>query len=881
MIAIRSKNYSGRIFFAFLFLVLLTFFYSVLSTQTTDKIYAQTPSCSTNGSGADGYGAGQGGTYTYVYTDGSGNLVCPQDADSSSRVAIAYAGTVGDERPDGVEFYFYKVGYDSSSGNYRFENPENYTISGGNVTNVYLIINEDDPLSGVEHYNLDGEAQNNNISIRDNHNISSTALDGTAGDSTVGALPSEGGQADESDPEDTCEDAGGFAWLMCPLVKMLSEGFESLGNQIEAMLNIPEARYNDPKLKSAWEVFRNLAYTLLVPIMLVMVIGTALGFEFVSAYTVKKTLPRLVIAAIFITLSWEITKLLIEVVHGVGMGVQGIVLNSFDVTSFSDVFTPKPGSAVGQGAIILGSVALVGLSSTVLGLLLSFLATAGLILLTIFFFLVAREIFILALMVVAPLAILAWIFPGKTKLWSSWWSLFSKLLYIYPIIMLVTAIGLVFASLIDADATNVTENGFVAAGLSNVLSPIIKVAAFIIPYALIPTAFKTVGGVVGNLAGMVNDKERGVFDRLKKGRQAGFSRANQELRAGTLTNRGGHYGERVGRALGRVRSGAQGWVPGARGRRFADETMARGRATLAAQAAQNPELAQFGQSDDHGNAVLGLGGGTNPGTEEASQDLMTGWLRDDDGLTAEAAEERRLRAVSAARSMGINKANSQVAMQTMMQNKARSVGGGDWNTIERGINRLLGANTTAAVQLAGFVQYLGRGAGRADLGADNVRQGAGRTGAHQTVRGHENAVRAATADSVERYNTAIAGNDTQGALDAAAEMTAYRNALGADVSEDNKRIVYDMFGGVGLDPTSSQSIDQQFAEHIQSDGLIGPTDTTQTIRMQEQIRNRAGLLERGTDPRFAEQQQRQQEGAGGGDGGTPGAGPTPGPGPGP
>ncbi|CAN5690417.1 hypothetical protein BH23PAT2_BH23PAT2_09890 [soil metagenome] len=670
------------------------------------------------------------------------------------------------------------------------------------------------------------------------------------------------------DPEATCEDVGGFAWVMCPLVKMLSEGFESLGNQIEAMLNIPEARYNDPRLKSAWEVFRNLAYTLLVPIMLVMVIGTALGFEFVSAYTVKKALPRLVIAAIFITLSWEITKLLIEIVHGVGMGVRGIVLNPFGVTSFADVFTPSTGSAVGQGALIFGSVVLVGLSTTVLGLLLSFLGTVGLILLTIFMFLVAREIFILALMVVAPLAILAWIFPGKTKLWSSWWGLFSKLLYIYPIIMLVTAIGLVFASLIDADATNVAENGFVAAGLSNVLSPIIKVAAFIIPYGLIPIAFKTVGGVVGNLAGMVNDKERGMFDRLKKGRQAGYSKANQELRAGTLTNRGGHIGERVGRGLGRVRSGPRGWVPGSRGRTYATESMAHGRAGLAAQAAQNPELVQFGQRDDDGNAVLALSGGVD--AEDASQDLKTGWLRDDVNLTEEDAELRRVRAVAAARSMGVNKANSQVAMQTMMQNKARSVGGGDWNTVQRGINRLHGANTTAAEQQADFVQYLGRASGRADLGAGTVRQGLERTGAHQTVRGHVNAVREATADSARRYNTAIAGNDVQGALDAAAEMTAYRNALGADVSEDNKRIVYDMFETVGLDPSSSQSIDQQFAEHIQSDRLIGPTDTTQNIRMQEQIRNRAGLFERGTDPRHAAG-PAGGPGAGGPDAGGPDA----------
>jgi len=75
---------------------------------------------------------------------------------------------------------------------------------------------------------------------------------------------------------------------MCPVVKLIDGVFGSLGQQIESMLYIEKSHYTDTDLKNVWRNMRNLAYIILVPIMLVMVISTALGFEFISAYTVKK-----------------------------------------------------------------------------------------------------------------------------------------------------------------------------------------------------------------------------------------------------------------------------------------------------------------------------------------------------------------------------------------------------------------------------------------------------------------------------------------------------------------------------------------------------------------------------------------------------------------
>src|SRR6185436_10887211 len=66
-----------------------------------------------------------------------------------------------------------------------------------------------------------------------------------------------------------------------------------------------------------------------------------------------------------------------------------------------------------------------------------------------FMVLLLRQLLVVALLLVAPLAILAWIFPGNDKLWKAWWSLFSKLLIMFPLIMGLLGIGRIFASIIN------------------------------------------------------------------------------------------------------------------------------------------------------------------------------------------------------------------------------------------------------------------------------------------------------------------------------------------------------------------------------------------------------------------------------------------------
>ncbi|MDZ7785867.1 MAG: hypothetical protein U5L95_01970 [Candidatus Saccharibacteria bacterium] len=312
-------------------------------------------------------------------------------------------------------------------------------------------------------------------------------------------------QENETENEDdggNCEAHGGdFGWFMCPAMTAIDASVRWLDGQIANLLEVDNDFAEEDRLADAASNIRSIAFSILVPIMLVMVISTALGFDFISAYTVKKALPRLVIAVIFIAVSYPLLTFFIDVVEAAGRGVGGLITSpfgGFEALSFRNVF----------------SIGIPGLDWVLLGLggiiVIAFFGTTLLTVAAIaFLILIIRQLFIVMLLLIAPLAILAWIFPGNDKLWNNWWSLFSKLLFMYPLIMGLIAMGRVFAYLFVG--SEVTDQAAIA-------DYIFGFIAYLIPYAFIPFTFKVAGGMFATVTGALNEKSRGIFDHQRKKR---------------------------------------------------------------------------------------------------------------------------------------------------------------------------------------------------------------------------------------------------------------------------------------------------------------------------------------------------------------------------
>lgn len=342
--------------------------------------------------------------------------------------------------------------------------------------------------------------ETDSIFLGDTANSTKAGGTGTTAD---GSTTADLDKAEDDKP--SCESGGGeLSWILCPMLRGASSFLQYVDEKLNKLLSLPSAYYNNDKLRETWARMRNLAYAILIPIMLIMVISTALGFDFVSAYTFKKALPRLVIAIIFMALSFEITKFLIILTNDVGKGLLGLMTSSFtgggEIT-IASLFNPGGGAgATATFGVILAGVLAPGL----IAVLLLQLFMAAMSLLIALLALAFRQMLLIMFMVLAPLAILAWIFPGNDKMWKLWWGSFSKLLLLYPIIMILIGSGRAFAWLVQS------------AGGDDVLATILKLTAYVAPYFFIPTMFKLAGGVFATITGMTNDKSKGLFDRTKK-----------------------------------------------------------------------------------------------------------------------------------------------------------------------------------------------------------------------------------------------------------------------------------------------------------------------------------------------------------------------------
>lgn len=326
----------------------------------------------------------------------------------------------------------------------------------------------------------------------------------------------------------SCEDIGGnpFSWAVCKMLDVLGSVLTFIDGQVDRLLRLDEERYKkNDQVRNAWTAARNIAYMLLVPAMLVMVIGTALGFEFVSAYTVKKALPRMVAAAIFITFSLDIATLVIDIINAIGVGAKGIITNAMNAPDELVAYFRPSDAATVSGAVLLGGIIWVKTSGIAtlpafIWTLVSFLLVVAIVLFIAYAVLVLRQVLIVGLLLLAPLAIIGWIFPANTRLWTIWRTTFVKLLLMYPLIMLVLGVGRGLAAIVSpvVGGGSATGDGVFE---GTVLTPIFILLAYTLPYVFIPFAFKFVGGTIGRLGGMLNNVEGGWLKKASsKGRKA-------------------------------------------------------------------------------------------------------------------------------------------------------------------------------------------------------------------------------------------------------------------------------------------------------------------------------------------------------------------------
>ena len=345
--------------------------------------------------------------------------------------------------------------------------------------------------------------------------------------STCGANATSDGVTTNCDDTTLTCNAGGFDWVVCPVIRIAQAAAQGIDNMLMSLMNTDAGAIFDTSkcaptatnctqasYYTAWSSFRILATAVIVIAGIVMVASQALGFEFLDAYTIRKVLPRLIIAVIGISLSWPLMHFVVVFFNTVGFDVRGLIYSPF-----SDIK-----HVIGAGAGIVSLVAPIGVLLAMGPVALTLILTAGLGLFVGFVVLIIRQIAIILLIILAPVAIACYILPNTQKVWKLWYDNFLGMMLAFPIISGFIAVGHVFALLAINSADNAGMNG-----LSSTIAQVIGMIAYFLPYFMIPVAIRLATGIIGNIAGFVNDRNKGAFDKLKKMRQKGSAERSARL----------------------------------------------------------------------------------------------------------------------------------------------------------------------------------------------------------------------------------------------------------------------------------------------------------------------------------------------------------------
>ena len=290
----------------------------------------------------------------------------------------------------------------------------------------------------------------------------------------------------------TCTSSGAsLSWIMCPIINGIVDGADIAFNNIIVPLLVTKPLEAGPALDT-WKGFRDIANILLIAFLLIAIYAQATGGGLVDAYTAKKIMPGLAVAAIGINLSFYLVALAVDATNILGAGIVDLI-----VSRFPDGGNYSVSSGLGITALLATGagiwVAAAGFGILFMAFFQFFLVfiliPTALAFIGVIVTLALRQALIVFLALSAPIALALYLLPNTKKYTKSWGSLLAKTLLVYPIVMIIFAMTHILPNILElSGAANV---GFIV--------DIIKIFALVLPIFLVPFAFKMAGGAIGNL----------------------------------------------------------------------------------------------------------------------------------------------------------------------------------------------------------------------------------------------------------------------------------------------------------------------------------------------------------------------------------------------
>ncbi len=333
-------------------------------------------------------------------------------------------------------------------------------------------------------------------------------------------------EADGDDDGDNCKVNVG--WFVCPATQLIADRMDGVLDIIKSFLIVhtlqTDTTKNNP-IYEIWQKVRDVSNVCFVLVFL-LIIYAQITNQGLSNYGIKSMLPRLIIGAILVNVSYWISGALVDTSNVLGSSIQQFFtdvrhgLSSHGRLGDELSWTGVTGVVLAGGGI-LGKVVVanggIGPSLTLLTTMLVGAIVAAIVAMVI---LAMRQALITLCIIVAPLAFVAYVLPSTNKYFDKWKDLFATMLLMFPLISFIFG------------AAQLAGYAIIANAGDSITQIIIGLAVQVAPIAITPLIIKLSGNLLGKLAGIVNNPNRGIIDRTRNWAQERAAYQAAKNRAG-------------------------------------------------------------------------------------------------------------------------------------------------------------------------------------------------------------------------------------------------------------------------------------------------------------------------------------------------------------
>lgn len=329
--------------------------------------------------------------------------------------------------------------------------------------------------------------------------------------------PSEGDGGEEEEKNSCGID--GMGWLICPLMTFMGGIADASYSVISQFLNINPAIFGKGSVaagaEQAWNFFRDIANVIFV-LLFLWVIFSQVSSVGISNYGIKKVLPKLIVGAVLVNLSFYICQLAVDLSNILGFtlkeALEGAV-SGVGGSSSNSAIVGGLGTAVAGILVLTGTVLFAALAVSVPTLL-----SLMLVLLVVLVILIVRQAAIVLLISIAPLAFAAWLLPNTESLFKKWVSMFRGLLMVFPIISLLYGAGKLAGAILMTTATSDPNDTAITMQFAGLAASILPLGAtpFVLQSSL--NSLGNIGAKIGRMGANAHSRFAGNIKGAAKGR---------------------------------------------------------------------------------------------------------------------------------------------------------------------------------------------------------------------------------------------------------------------------------------------------------------------------------------------------------------------------